>query len=657
MAEKLIYNSILIYNYLPYLRSQYPHIDREELLLNAGIEPWELDPGHWFSQEDTDRFYEVVLKATQNINVARDAGRYAAFAWPNNFMRQMALSFLSPINFYGKLSKTISLYVKGMTIKGRKVSNHKYEVCMFFDKGMRPKKYQCDNFQGYLEAITMVYRKKIPIITHDECFFKNSDHCTYIIEGTRSIAQYFNALKYISLIAAIPGFFLSLKYGLNFFISASTILITFLLLGYLSVFFEKKGLLKTFAQQELKPSDIYKGYSKYYSAANIVKTAAYNLARTNSVSELIERLSNICLSLGHKSGIIGIINPENAQAFCEKAYIFKSNNLKSLDLTIEKAPLSSLLSLDKTTVRRPSYFENILPSLIYEQCIRCKKILFVPIISDKSLLGFIILEVDKDASLQASDLFLIDAIASQTALSLINIHYFSSLLNAESVKNDFLTSAMHELLTPIQVANAAIHYINMKKGKDITNSIRILNKAFIKLNLLGKNLIGLSKSIEKDFLRDCVNGVDVFEQIKEEANSIASAYSHNITYSIIPIKTIECNHNDFVRAIINLIQNAAKYTPAGGEIQLTSLVTSAEFIIAVKDNGVGIPIEFHKKIFLRFFQIEPNQNGSGIGLYFCSDVVRKHGGYLTVESPIYPNEKIRKGTEFIMHLPVSMVAV
>jgi len=99
----------------------------------------------------------------------------------------------------------------------------------------------------------------------------------------------------------------------------------------------------------------------------------------------------------------------------------------------------------------------------------------------------------------------------------------------------------------------------------------------------------------------------------------------------------------------NLISNAVKYSPQGGTVQITGSMTPAEALIAVKDNGVGIPWGEQERIFERFYRVEGPETravaGTGLGLYLSRAIVQAHGGRIWVEST--PGQ----GATFFVALP------
>ena len=114
-------------------------------------------------------------------------------------------------------------------------------------------------------------------------------------------------------------------------------------------------------------------------------------------------------------------------------------------------------------------------------------------------------------------------------------------------------------------------------------------------------------------------------------------------------KVISCDETEIERCVINLLGNAVKFTPEGGEIRADIKEVKGYIEITIEDNGIGISKEDQEFIFKRFSQVEGNgatkATSSGIGLTLVKDIVDLHGGYIRLES------ELNKGSKFAIGLP------
>jgi signal transduction histidine kinase len=112
---------------------------------------------------------------------------------------------------------------------------------------------------------------------------------------------------------------------------------------------------------------------------------------------------------------------------------------------------------------------------------------------------------------------------------------------------------------------------------------------------------------------------------------------------------VSCDKSWIETALTNLLDNAIKFTPAGGHIGVGSVQNEYEVQIWVKDTGIGIPEDELPFIFHRFYRSKDSQErGSGLGLSIVDSVVKAHGGSVSVES------RLDEGSIFTIKLPISL---
>jgi signal transduction histidine kinase len=148
-------------------------------------------------------------------------------------------------------------------------------------------------------------------------------------------------------------------------------------------------------------------------------------------------------------------------------------------------------------------------------------------------------------------------------------------------------------------------------------------------------------------LRHC----DLNERVEEAVETLGPLKNKHNVYiksSGDPASAF-CDMDLIKRVIDNLVGNAVKYTPKGGEVRITVESDKLQSRIAVSDTGAGIPKEYHAKIFDKFGQVKSRQEGkkysTGLGLTFCKLAVEAHGGEIGVES------ESGKGSTFWFVLP------
>lgn len=212
MVEKTLYNSRLIDTYLKMMKVHYPQVNTDTLLTGIGIELYEVaDQGRWFTQEQINRFYEAVVAATGNEDIAVEAGRYAASPDALGSMRQYILAMLGPLKAFtliGKLAGNLTISTEYQT---KAISSNSVEVTVTPRNGVKEEPFQCRNRIGFFEALISVYNYKAPMIQHHECVFRGDPFCRYTVQWHSDSTT---AVKYIRNLYAILAVMLNI--GLAF---------------------------------------------------------------------------------------------------------------------------------------------------------------------------------------------------------------------------------------------------------------------------------------------------------------------------------------------------------------------------------------------------------------------------------------------------------
>ncbi len=220
---------------------------------------------------------------------------------------------------------------------------------------------------------------------------------------------------------------------------------------------------------------------------------------------------------------------------------------------------------------------------------------------------------------------------------------------------------VHDLKSPMSAIISALALIEDATPPDaaerdiIDQSISIAERASRRILTLVDALLDIAKmeSGQMELELERVDLPALFEQIETDFLPQARAIGVILQVDAPPtLPTLRMDAGKITRVLINLLDNAFKFTPAGGRIAVTANKEDEEHItIRVADNGPGVPEEYREKIFERFSQIpeiKGRQRGSGLGLTFCRLVVEAHGGRIWVE----PNPE--GGSVFVFTLPLKV---
>jgi len=232
----------------------------------------------------------------------------------------------------------------------------------------------------------------------------------------------------------------------------------------------------------------------------------------------------------------------------------------------------------------------------------------------------------------------------------------------DKLKSDFISIAAHQLRTPLSavkwiirmVLDGDIGKLNKEqekmlfKGYQSNERIISLVNDMLNVSRIEEGRFGY-KFIEEDFEEALNIAVESLE------NQIKSRHIKYILNKPEKLPKIYFDKSKMNLVLQNLLENAVKYTPEFGKIEV-SLELGDEFLkVKIKDNGVGIPEKDQEKLFSKFFRADNvmrmQTEGSGLGLFIVKNVIRKHGGEITFDS------KEGMGTEFVFTIPIKQEEV
>ena len=182
MTDTPLYNIRIIKIYIEHINKQYPGVDTDPILEYAGITAYQMeDEGHWLTQEQVDRFFEIIVSKTNNPNIAREAGHYSILSRAGLPVQQYALGFITPATAYGVMEKLYNQVSRACTLKTRRLDNNRIEITVTPKKGVVEKPYQCENRMGIFEAVAKMFTNQFADIDHPTCMHRGGDTCSYII--------------------------------------------------------------------------------------------------------------------------------------------------------------------------------------------------------------------------------------------------------------------------------------------------------------------------------------------------------------------------------------------------------------------------------------------------------------------------------------------
>ncbi len=223
----------------------------------------------------------------------------------------------------------------------------------------------------------------------------------------------------------------------------------------------------------------------------------------------------------------------------------------------------------------------------------------------------------------------------------------------DDIKSKFMSIASHELKTPITSMKASLQIINrittkLNNAEQLSPFIFNANKQISRLADLVNNLLDITR-IEAGQLKLDRKKFKLEDMIYDTVEQVFQANaSHQISIEGNGAAEVYADKNRIEQVLINLLSNAIKYSPANNKIVVKLEKVDGEHKISVIDHGIGIPSPKAERIFDRFYRIHEISDqfqGLGLGLYISSEIVKRHGGKIGVQS------KINQGSSFWFTIP------
>jgi len=226
-------------------------------------------------------------------------------------------------------------------------------------------------------------------------------------------------------------------------------------------------------------------------------------------------------------------------------------------------------------------------------------------------------------------------------------------------KDEFLATLAHELRNPLAPIRNSLQFLRLA-GTDHTateRAVEIIDRQVNHMVRLVDDLLEVSRITRGkiELRKEAVDLAEIIDMAVETSRPLIEAAGHRFEVSLPqePV-TLEVDCVRVSQVIANLLNNAAKYTDAGGQIWLTAFAESREVIISVRDTGVGISADMLPKVFDMFTQIgcslDRSQGGLGIGLTLSRSLIELHGGQIEARSA-----GAGRGSEFVIRLPLARV--
>jgi two-component system phosphate regulon sensor histidine kinase PhoR len=242
---------------------------------------------------------------------------------------------------------------------------------------------------------------------------------------------------------------------------------------------------------------------------------------------------------------------------------------------------------------------------------------------------------------------------------LIIIRDMTRAWQADRVRRDFVANVSHELRTPLTSMKGFLETLLDGAIDDPAQAIRfvkIVHEQTERLESIVNDLLTLARlesESEQPIARESVRVDELVAGVVDACRLLAEQRSMRIHCETPNDLIVNVNSRLFHQALVNLLDNAIKYSDPGKEIRISVRREAAEVIFEVEDQGWGIEARHLPRIFERFYRVDPSRSrqlgGTGLGLAIVKHVAQIHGGRVTVDS------RVGVGTIFRIYLPERLI--
>lgn len=228
----------------------------------------------------------------------------------------------------------------------------------------------------------------------------------------------------------------------------------------------------------------------------------------------------------------------------------------------------------------------------------------------------------------------------------------TELRRLETVRRDFVANVSHELRTPLTSIRAMAETLQDGAMQDPSVACHFL-KTIIdetsRLTRISEDLLHLSQAESQSPQKQRFNLSELCEEVVSRLQIQAESAGIRLSSEIPGRLDVSANHDQIEQVLVNLLDNAIKYTPDGGEVRLVATIARDGAVVRIVDSGIGILSEDIARIFERFYRVDKARSrqsgGTGLGLSIVKHIVEAHGGQVRVDS------EFGRGSTFSFTLP------
>jgi len=291
---------------------------------------------------------------------------------------------------------------------------------------------------------------------------------------------------------------------------------------------------------------------------------------------------------------------------------------------------------------------------------RTRSLLIIPVVRENRVIAMLDLESTDPDYFTSDDVAFVRALASHAAIAIENAQLFDQVREANEAKSEFMSTASHELKIPMTSIKGYAKLLEMGAGGALneqqSNFLNVIANNVDRMAQLVNDLLDVSR-IEAGRIRLEIRDVhikDVILEVVETVQNQIESKDLELTLNLAhDLPEMRADYGRIIQIVTNLLSNAYKYTPEGGQITVSAQPYNGDIqgvAVTVEDTGYGISEEDQVRLFTTFFRSADerirDEPGTGLGLAITKKMIESHGGELSFES------EVGRGSSFTFTMPL-----
>jgi signal transduction histidine kinase/CheY-like chemotaxis protein len=685
MTDRPLYNSRIMNTYVKLVQRKYPQVDLRSVLQDSGIKLYEVnDEGHWFTQEQVNRFFERMVQATGNPGIAREAGQCGASVESLGIMRKYLVGLIGPANAFSTIRKSSSILTRSSIYESRKIASNKVEITVIPAPDVQEMPFQCENRLGFFEAVLRAFDCSNPVIEHTECLFQGDQVCRYLVSWKETLPIRIKAFRNRFALAAFATCAVgaALRPWETATLGVPIAAVFLLVSSYLADHLENRELHTALSSLRESTDELLDQTWGNYNSALMVNEVGQAISKQAGIDEVLENVIRALENrLSYDRGLILLADPAKRTLGFRIGFGYSQEQFSLLQETSFNLgnPESKGVFITCFRDQKPVLINDFSEvsgdhsphSQLFAEKIGAQSFICCAIVCEGEALGILAFDnIKTKKSLVQSDVSVLTGIAPVIGMSLRNAMYIDRERHrAEQMRQSQRMEAVGQLAGGIahdfnNLLTAIIGFTTLAQmdiGRE-NPAAQYLDEVLVaseRATHLTKGLLSFSRKQPVNLQAVELNGsVERIEKLLRRL--ISEEIELVLRFAGEPLPVI-ADAGQIDQIIMNLATNARDAMEHSGvlTIETSSREISADFMpdygcstpgryarLSVSDTGKGMDAATKARIFEPFFTTKEIGKGTGLGLAIVYGIVKQHDGFLDIEST--PG----KGTCFNIYLPL-----